>query len=149
MRSLTIAAITILLSGVSQQVLSQPANVTLSPQFSPNPMTLRGTAGGAISVAESVGSSDSQTGPCTGYANRTPDHTLTLKAFFKSLNVDVESSQDTALVIRGPGGLWCNDDNRGKNPGISGQWLPGEYDIWVSTYSKNQSAPYSLKVTRK
>jgi hypothetical protein len=124
---------------------SQTSTIKLSPQFSPDPYEVRGTAGGSTSVQEMVGRRDTPTGPCTGFANAVPDHTLRLRAFFNSLTIQVESSEDTALVVQGPGGIWCNDDFQGKNPGVMGQWLPGKYDIWVSTYAKNQPAPYVLK----
>lgn len=144
-------AIALVFSGIFQTELahSQPANITLSPQFSPNPMELKGTGGGSTAINTLIGRSDSPTGPCTGYANATPNHTVTLRAFFNSLSVNVDSPQDTALVIQGPGGTWCNDDMDGKNPGITGQWLPGKYDIWVTTYAKDKTAPYVLKMTGK
>ena len=128
-------------------VRSQPTSIKLSPQFSPNPMALKGTGGGSTPVSELIGQSSSPTGPCTGFANATPDHTLMLGGFFKSLSIAIDSPQDTALVIRGPGGIWCNDDFQGKNPGVTGQWLAGKYEIWVSSYSKNRNVPYVLRLT--
>ncbi|MBF2026174.1 MAG: hypothetical protein IGS48_05315 [Oscillatoriales cyanobacterium C42_A2020_001] len=150
MRStIAIAALTIIsIAGNSIQLAySQPANITLSPQFAPNPLELKGKTGGAEAVSEITGQAVTPTGPCTGFANTDPDHTITLKAFFKQLSMEVESSQDTAIAIRGPGGVWCNDDFQGKNPGVTGQWLAGKYEIWISTYGKNQTAPYVLKIT--
>lgn len=125
---------------------SQTPTLTLSPQFSPNPMQLQGTGGGSQAIQSLIGRSESPIGPCTGYANKAPNHTITLRAFFNSLRVTVESAEDTALVIQGPGGTWCNDDTKGKNPEISGQWLPGKYDIWVTTYAKDKTASYTLKL---
>lgn len=119
---------------------------TLSPGFSPNPTEVKSTTGGGVDVSTLVSRQSTQTGECTGFANREPDVTLNLKAFFKALKVNVQSAEDTALVIQGPGGLWCNDDDEDKNPGIAGEWLPGTYKIWVTTYSKNRSAPYVLRI---
>lgn len=150
MRStIAIAVLTTLLIGGNsiQLAHSQPTNISLSPQFSPNPVELKGKAGGSAAVSEIAGQAVTPTGPCTGFANAASDHTITLKAFFKQLSLEVESSQDTAIAIRGPGGVWCNDDFQGKNPGVSGQWLAGKYEIWVSTYAKNQAAPYVLKIS--
>ncbi|EKQ69242.1 hypothetical protein OsccyDRAFT_1867 [Leptolyngbyaceae cyanobacterium JSC-12] len=146
-----IAAITTMVISIShiQLAHSQPANLTLSPQFSPNPLELRGKGGGSEAVSEIVRQATTPTGPCTGFASATPNHTVTLKAFFKGLSVEVESPQDTALAIRGPGGVWCNDDFQGKNPGVSGQWLAGKYEIWISTYAKNQIAPYVLRLSEQ
>jgi hypothetical protein len=124
---------------------SQPTSLTLSTQFNPNPTELRGTAGGTTPVSRVTGQTTTPTGPCAGFANATPNHTIVLKSAFNSLSILVDSPQDTALVIRGPGGIWCNDDFQGKKPGVSGQWLPGKYDIWVSTYAKDRAAPYVIR----
>jgi hypothetical protein len=118
----------------------------ISPRFSPNPLELRGTGGGNVSLQDIVGQADTATGPCTGYANAKPDHTLVVNAFFNSLSLRVQSSEDTSLAIKGPGGIWCNDDEQGKNPGISGQWLPGTYSIWIGSYNKNGSPKYTLRI---
>jgi len=143
-----VGAIALLLSHLLQPNLaySQTKTLTLSPQFSPNPTIVQGTGGGGTAIQSMIGRSESPIGPCTGYANPTPNHTLTLRAFFSSLRMTVDSAEDTALVIQGPGGTWCNDDTNGKNPEISGQWLPGKYDIWVTTYAKDKTAPYTLKL---
>jgi hypothetical protein len=50
------------------------------------------------------------------------------------------------MVVKGPGGVWCNDDYQDKNAGISGQWLPGIYQVWVGNYNK-QKVPYTLKIS--
>jgi hypothetical protein len=141
-----IAAIAATLNVLAYIAQSQPANVTLSPQFSP--IELRGTTGGSTPVSEITGQAATPTGPCTGFANSTPSHTILLKGFTESLRILVESSEDTALAIRGPGGVWCNDDFVGKNPGVTGQWLAGKYEIWVSSYAKNRNAPYVLRIRR-
>jgi len=125
---------------------SQPASVNLSPQFSP--VELRGNTGGSTAVNDITGQATTPTGPCTGFANATPSHTIVLKGFTESLSILVESSEDTALAIRGPGGVWCNDDLVGKNPGVTGQWLAGKYEVWVSSYAKNRTAPYVLRIRR-
>jgi hypothetical protein len=62
------------------------------------------------------------------------------------MTLQVRSSGDTILLVRGPGGVWCNDDLRDRNPVISGAWLPGTYEIWVGSYEKNAAFPYILNV---
>jgi hypothetical protein len=59
----------------------------------------------------------------------------------------VESPEDTTLIIKGPGGTWCNDEFEGKNPGIVGEWLSGNYEVWIGSYKKEQYLPYTLKIT--
>ncbi|NJK28104.1 MAG: hypothetical protein HC925_05815, partial [Coleofasciculaceae cyanobacterium SM2_3_26] len=67
--------------------------------------------------------------------------------FFTYLSLEVESSEDTTLVIQGPGGTWCNDDYRNMNPGIAGQWLAGEYRVWVGSYKRGEYYPYAIRLT--
>lgn len=121
--------------------------VTLSPSFSPDPTVVRGISGGSASASEIAGRAETPTGPCIGFVDEQPDHTLVLTEFFNYLNVQVQSAQDTTLVVRGPGGSWCNDDYDNTNPGIAGQWLEGTYQIWVGSYGRNQYHPYLLRFT--
>lgn len=133
-------------------VLSMPAiaeSFAIAPGFLPNPIEVRGTAGGAVEAASLAARPSTPTGECTGFADRKPDHILTLKAFFNALSIQVQSAEDTAIVIQGPGGVWCNDDEEDKNPGVSGQWLPGTYKIWVTTYAKERSPAYTLRVRER
>jgi hypothetical protein len=63
--------------------------------------------------------------------------------------VFVASQTDTTLFIRGPGGeVYCADDTWGYNPGIDLRGAsPGVYQVYVGTYSANDSGPYTLGVT--
>jgi hypothetical protein len=79
--------------------------------------------------------------------DETPDHTIKLNSNFDYLKLQVQSPQDTTIVVKGPGGTWCNDDVNGKNPGISGEWLPGNYQVWVGSYEKDKYFPYTLQIT--
>jgi len=131
------------------QAQTATETIRLSPRFSPNPVVIRGVGSSSIAVKNVVGRSDSPTGECTGYTGVKPNHILVLSSFFESLSLQVQSAADTALAIQGPGGVWCNDDYDGKNPGIAGQWLPGTYRIWVSTYTKNLTPDYVLRITEQ
>lgn len=123
-------------------------DVTLTPSPSPNTVRVRGISGGKISARQVTGKAATDTGPCVGFIDQEPDHTMTLTAFFNFLNVEVQSGKDTTLVIQGPGGSWCNDDATGKNPGIAGQWLEGEYSIWVGSYEQNEYHPYVIFISQ-
>jgi hypothetical protein len=59
----------------------------------------------------------------------------------------VQSPEDTTIIVRGPGGSWCNDDSQGKNAGIAGEWLAGTYNVWVGSFDKTKSPPYILQIT--
>lgn len=132
---------------VQSPLLSIFENVTLSPRFSPDPLTIRGISGGSVSAKEIAGRVDTATGPCIGFTDARPDHTLVLTNFFSYLNLQVQSPEDTTLIIRGPGGSWCNDDAEGKNPGIAGEWLAGKYEIWIGSYKPNSYHPYLIRLT--
>ena len=122
-------------------------DITIDRQFSPDPLTVRGMSGGSVPGRQIAGRTETPTGPCTGFVDQTPGHTLKLKSAFEYLKLLVESPQDTTMIVQGPGGTWCNDDFEGKNPGIVGEWLPGIYQIWVGSYEKDKYFPYTLQIT--
>ncbi len=122
-------------------------DLTISPQFSPDPLTVRGMSGGSVSGNQVAGRTETVTGPCTGYVDETPDHTLVLTSKFDYLKLQIQSPEDTTIIVRGPGGSWCNDDFDGKNAGIVGEWLAGSYQIWVGSYDKGKYLPYTLQIT--
>jgi len=134
---------------MSAQAQSPPLfqNTTLSPKFTPDPTDLKGITGGSVAAKEVAGQADTPTGGCLGFMDAAANHTIELKAFFKYLKIQTQSSEDTTIVIKGPGGVWCNDDLQDKNAGIEGEWLPGAYQVWVGTYNKDKATPYILRVT--
>ncbi len=135
-RFITILALSVLGCSASAQ--------TLTPGFSPDPQTLRGTAGGPVD-----GSAHGSTplGGCFGSIPSNPQHVLTLTEHFDWLSIQVTSSGDTTLVVQGPIGWWCTDDTVGLNPGMSGQWAPGTYRVFVGSYNPGENLPYTLEVT--
>ena len=122
-------------------------DVTLSPSFAPDPTTVRGISGGATAATELAGRAETATGPCNGFVDEAPDHTIVLTEFFNYLSLQVQSPEDTTLIVRGPGGIWCNDDFSGPNPGIAGQWLSGTYEVWVGSYTQDTYHPYVIRLT--
>lgn len=122
-------------------------DVTLSPSFAPDPTTVRGISGGTTAASELAGRTETATGPCNGFVDEAADHTIVLTEFFSYLSLQVQSPEDTTLVVRGPGGTWCNDDFSGPNPGITGQWLSGTYEIWVGSYTQDTYHPYVIRLT--
>jgi hypothetical protein len=126
-------------------------DITIGNNFSPDPLTVRGMSGGSVAGQKVAKRSETATGPCTGYVDDAPDHKLELKNKFDYLKLLVESPEDTTLIVKGPGGTWCNDefDGKGKNPGIVGEWLPGTYHVWVGSYVKGKYFPYTLQITER
>lgn len=126
-------------------------NPTISPGFTPDPLTVKGFGGGDTPANQIAGTSGTTNGPCVGFVDKEPDHTLKLTSFFDYLSLRVRSNGDTTLVIKGPGGVWCNDnyDGSDKNAGIAGQWLEGTYQIWVGSYRNDQSPVYVIELSQK
>jgi len=103
-------------------------DVTIQHPFSPDPLTVRGMSGGSVPGSKIAGKTETPTtGPCQGFMDEVPAHTLKLTSKFDYLKLVVQSPADTTMIVKGPGGTWCNDDFDGKNPGIVGEWLPGTY----------------------
>ena len=123
-------------------------DVTINKPFSSDPLTVRGMSGGSIPASQLVGKNETPTGSCSGFMDKVPDHTLELTSNFDYLKLQVQSPADTTIIIKGPGGIWCNDDLDGKNPGIVGEWLQGTYQVWVGSYTKGKYLPYSLTITQ-
>ncbi|MCA9566058.1 MAG: hypothetical protein KC561_21320, partial [Myxococcales bacterium] len=58
----------------------------------------------------------------------------------RPVSVTVMSSGDPTLVVRGPGGIFCDDDTNGLQPALVGEVLrAGTYEVFVGTYT--QAAP--------
>jgi hypothetical protein len=142
-----LATIGVVSMGAEAQAQSTFDSAVISPRFAPDPMQLKGVTGGQ-SLAKSVaGQADTETGPCLGFMDSQPYHRLELKSRFRYLSIVATSSTDTTMLIKGPGGVWCSDDYQGKDAGVSGEWLPGSYDVFVGSYSKTKSVPYVLRVS--
>ena len=119
-------------------------SVSLNTGFMPDPRMLSGTSGGGTS-ASSMG------GSCRGWITPQPDHYMFLNTPFSWLRVFVRSGGDTTLVVRGPMpsmATRCNDDRFGFNPAIEGAWAPGQYHIWVGSYSSGQMHSYQIGFTK-
>ncbi len=67
----------------------------------------------------------------------------------RPLVFNVDSRDDTTLVINGPDGRWyCNDDTDGRNPQVRfDRPRSGQYDVFVGHYQRGQTAPARLTVS--
>jgi hypothetical protein len=74
---------------------------------------------------------------------------VTLTEHFDYLELAVTSAGDTTLVVEGPIGWWCVDDTNGLNPALFGQWAPGNYRVFVGTYSPGESLAYTIAITER
>jgi hypothetical protein len=136
------------IAAIALTLIATPASAqtAISPGFSPNPINLRGTGGGSVPATNIAGTVTTGTGDCTGFVESNPDQTIVLRSFFPSLSLNIRSSEDTSVVVKGPGGVWCNDDDNDKNPGITGQWLEGTYRVWVGSYAQGRRPNYTLQL---
>ncbi len=123
-------------------------DIEIGDKFEPDPMRVRGMSGGSIPGEEITGTKDTPTGPCTGFFDELPDHILKLNTDFEYLKLVAQSSSDITVIIKGPGGTWCNDDFEGSNPGIVGKWLRGEYKVWFGSFRKDNTVPYFMDITQ-
>ncbi len=138
-------------SPASAQIRTAPppmfGNRSVATQFSPDPSVFRGISGGDLAAESVAGRLESETGPCIGYVSEKPDHRIQLNSFFSYLNLEITAGLDTTLIVKGPGGTWCSDNVSRQNPSISGQWMPGTYDVWVGSTSPDAFDKYQLTLT--
>jgi hypothetical protein len=112
---------------------------SLGAGFEPDPQRSRGQTGGSRD-ASTLGKA------CVGTIDTTPDHRLTVTSAL-NLKIYVESSTDSSLVVVGPNRTWCDDDSHGNyDPEISGNFAPGQYQIYVGT-NGSQNGDYTITLT--
>lgn len=139
--------------GLGNRAIAQDAltfifeTATLTPGFEQDSVTLHGISGGFTTADQLTAQAETPTGACLGYVDTDPDHILVLEEFFDYLKLQVQSPEDTTMVVKGPGGTWCNDDFTDQNPAIAGQWLPGTYQVWIGSYRKDKYSPYIIQVS--
>ena len=123
-------------------------DVMLTPNFAPDPAEVRGLSGGDLPSSEVAGVIQSSTGLCNGFVDEEPDHTMVLTQPFAYLSLQVQSLEDTTLVVRDDlGNSWCNDNYLTYEPAIIGAWAAGTYQIWVGGIAPRQYAPYVLNLS--
>ena len=119
--------------------------ITLAAGFMPDPQVRSGIAGGPVaagSIPNNYG------GNCRGYTQAQPDHVMVTTTPFSYMRVHVQANGDPTLIIQDPNGsFWCNDDENGLLPAISGPWDAGTWRIWVGSYSSTTQIPYSIMFT--
>ena len=128
---------------------AQDNNIAIDRNTISQPMAISGISGGAIAALDITKTKNTATGYCDGFASQKPNHILKIDTFFDYLRLEVESSADTTILVKGAGGVWCNDDAGSANPVIEGQWQPGVYQIWVGSYQADASDRYKIKITGK
>ena len=116
-----------------------------------NSTQVRGETVGSYGLSN-IASRDANGEFCLGYADRSPDHVLTLEQDFSQLTIAVDSGgADTTLLIQGPndGTIRCNDNasRRDRDAEITDTFSQGTYRVWVGSYDMEGRHRYSLTVT--
>lgn len=119
--------------------------LTLSAGFTPDPALLTLQAGGNLSASEKFEG-------CTGYITATPDVRLYWDGSGKgspNLKFSAVSNADTTLIVNGPDGKWYCDDDTGEdsNPLVELTPMNGRYEIWVGTYSDDETKNAVLSIS--
>jgi len=122
-------------------------SITINQGPMAQPVTIKGISGGAIMAKEISQTENTATGYCDGYVSSQPNHVIKLESFWEFLRLEIISQADTTILVKGVGGVWCNDDAGTPNPLIEGQWQPGLYEIWVGSYQANSENDYQIKIT--
>lgn len=122
-------------------------SVSLSSGFLPDPAVISLTSGGNVDVSYLNNGFG-----CNGYATAAPDFRLFWSGEGNELNFMFTANfggDDTTLIINDPNGSWhCNDDFDGVSPGIRfNTALPGQYDIWIGSYSSENNISGQLNIT--
>ncbi len=122
--------------------------ISLGRNFRSDPATLSGNGGGSISIARIAGIADN----CRGFANTTPNHTITLTETFPLMDILVYTSNindDPTMLVKGPNGIviCAADESGGRYPQVSRRLPKGKYEVWVGSKTINQSFPYTLSLS--
>jgi hypothetical protein len=117
----------------------------LSAGFTPDPALLSLLAGGSLSASDRFEG-------CTGYITATPDVRLYWDGSTKgspNLKISAVSNADTTLIVNGPDGKWYCDDDSGEdsNPLVNLTPMNGRYEIWVGTYSDDETKHAVLSIS--
>lgn len=92
--------------------------------------------------AETLGSG------CRGYIRPGPHFVFRTRQPRALAITTTGSTSDLVMVVREPSGaVRCDDDSgEGNNPLVRGAFAPGDYQVWVGTYSENATSPFVLSV---
>jgi hypothetical protein len=103
---------------------------------------LRGIAGGPVAL-------NSVNGNCLGYAQPMPSHVLNVAPGTAQVRIGAVSNVDTTLMVQTPDGrILCDDDGgEGLNPLLEFAASPGQYRVWVGSYSSSATGAYNLDAT--
>ena len=124
--------------------------ITLST-YPPTNTSVNGRIVGSYALSN-IAETDVDGTLCAGYADTNPDYVLVLGSDFPSLGLEVNSGQDTTLLIQGPSDniVRCGQDISRSNLDaqiVDRNWSAGTYSIWVGAHNQGERFSYTLTVT--
>lgn len=88
---------------------------------------------------------------CTGFVDPIPTFKFSWAGSAERLHIFYEGSNDSTLAVRTPDGTYaCNDDFQGSrnvNPRVEIVPKPGEYTIYVGSFSPSETVSGTLTIT--
>lgn len=121
---------------------------SLTTGFMPDPAIVDVVSGGNLDA------STANTGgvACAGWVTAQPDVIVNfdeMSGFLRFAFRPNNDGEDATLVINDGQGNWhCNDDASGLNPVIDlADAPPGQYDIWIGSYSASENIAGQLLIT--
>ena len=97
---------------------------TLGAGFTPDPQSATGRTGGNVQASR-------YGGHCSGMIASRPDHVINVTSAL-DLQLSVDSTTDSTLVVRGPAGTFCDDDSGGQlDAQLTARLTPGRYEVYV------------------
>jgi hypothetical protein len=135
------------------QAQSNYGSASVSPGVDVGPMAIVSGVTRTSSVAfDGLGITPMDTGLCRGYGTAQPDIIVNVTAAVPALNFVVQANDggDTTLLIHHAGRYWCSDDEGGAlNPLVNMTNVePGQYDVWVGSYSATQNVSVTFTTTQ-
>ncbi|MBK6533787.1 MAG: hypothetical protein IPF99_30640 [Deltaproteobacteria bacterium] len=121
--------------------LTAPPTLGRLPLFGPTTVATRTGIAGGLVAASTLGSN------CRGYIPAAP-HLELDAADYRRVVLVTAASRDLTMVVRDASGAFrCDDDSGGSSqPRIETTLSPGAHQVWIGTYSANDSANFTLSV---
>jgi hypothetical protein len=117
--------------------------VQINNGFSPDPVTLRGVAGGPVE-GSTIASS------CRGYLPARPQHRIVTNGLspVRIFTMAAENADVTLAIVTPTRTVYCDDDGGENMQAKLDLRLPaGTYDVYVGSFRASEQAAYSLVVT--
>lgn len=118
-------------------------SVQLNNGFSPDPVTMRGIAGGPVEASTVADS-------CRGFIPARPQHQIVTTGLsqLRVFTMAANNADVTLAIVTQDRRVYCDDDSGGTMQAQLDLQLPaGTYNIYVGSYAAGQAAPYTLVLT--